>query len=355
MAERFRVAFVGIDHPHGAGWREVLQVLADEAELVAHVPGFGGATASLEERYAGTRRFDTVAQLLDWGNFDGALVCLPNTEAPAALAALAAAGKHVVAEKPAAASAAEFEPVAEAVKRSGVAFQSGYLWRYDPGAGRLRDMVADGRFGKIISVEMTLATSDVGRRGPGHYLFDPAASGRGFFNWLGCHWLDLLPYVTGQSVVGVTARVGVFGATPSALEDGGAVILDLEGGGIATLVGGYWLPRWVTELHWTVRGSQRWVEWQPSRPGTGGVLHVHGPQPQFHAMEETFTLPPDPTPGYGGARTAHLLRDWIAAARGGPDVCRCGVGPTTAVLRLLDAIYRAAAEGRRVECGAGGG
>ena len=69
-------------------------------------------------------------------------------------------------------------------------------------------MIADGRFGKLISIEIGQFTSDVARRGPDHYLFDPEQSGRGFFNWLGCHWLDLVPYLTGERSRGGTARVG---------------------------------------------------------------------------------------------------------------------------------------------------
>ena len=349
MPNPFRLAFIGIDHPHGAGWRESLQQVEPDIEIVALVPAFGGTTASLEERYATLPRFESVRALLAWGAFDGAMVCLPNNESAAVCVALANAGKHIAAEKPGAASAAEFQPVVDAATRAGIAFQAGYLWRYDAGANRLREMVADGRFGKLISVEMTMVTSDLNRRGPGHYLFDPAISGRGFFNWLGCHWLDLLPFVTNEKVVAVTARVGVFGAIPAQVEDGGTVILELSGGGLATLIGGYWLPRWFTESHWTMRGSQRWLKWEPTKPGTGGTFLIHGPQPQFHAMEETFTLPADPTPGYGGARTVQLFRDWLAEARGEDDVeCRNDVSASLDLLKLLDAIYRSAEERRTI-------
>src|SRR5262249_44334964 len=155
------------------------------------------------------------------------------------------------------------------------------------GANRLRDMVRDGRFGKLISVETGFTTSDVSRRGAGHYLFDPQISGRGFFNWLACHWIDLLLYIAGQPIVGITARAGTFGTQATELEDGGAAILDLENDALATFVGGYWLPRWTSESHWTIRGSQRWVHWDPMRAGTGGVFTIHGPQPQFQAMDES--------------------------------------------------------------------
>jgi predicted dehydrogenase len=40
----------------------------------------------------------------------------------------------------------------------------------------------------------------------------PSAAGTGgYFSWLGCHTLDLIHYLTGQQIVAVTAKVGVYG------------------------------------------------------------------------------------------------------------------------------------------------
>ncbi|MFT4586467.1 MAG: putative dehydrogenase [Candidatus Binatia bacterium] len=354
MNSPFRIAFLGIDNPHGAGWRETLANFGDEIEITAIVPGFGGATTSLEERHSRAPRFETVDDLIARGEFDGAVVALPNNEAPAAAAKLARAGKHVLVEKPMAGCANDARPMIEAVSGSGVAFQSGFMWRYDEAAERLRDMVADGRFGKLISLELTFVTSDVNRRGPNHYLFDPDISGGGFFNWLACHYLDLLFFVTGQRIVGVTARTGAFGATDVEVEDGGVAILDLSGGGIATFVGGYWLPRWAGEAHWTIRGSERWVHWEPGRAGTGGAFEIHGPQPQWNAMDETFELPVDNTPGYGGKRTVKAIRDWLDAAKEDGRPCRNTPQTLVETLSLVDAIYESSRTGRRVECDIGG-
>jgi predicted dehydrogenase len=146
----------------------------------------------------------------------------------------------------------------------------------------------------------------------------------------------------------VTARVGRFGAVEVAVEDGGTVILELAGGTLVTLTGGYWLPRWTGELRLSFRGSRRWVHWDPVHTGTVGKLLVHGPQPHFHAMEETFALPPDPTPGYGGATGVRLIRAWLDAARGSPSACRNTVHSALATLRLLDLVYRSSDEGRRL-------
>jgi predicted dehydrogenase len=349
MSFPFRLAVVGVDHPHGAHWRQLLAQFPREIEIVAVVPAFHGAVTSLEESLANVPRFATVAEMLARVPLDGAMVALANDESPGVVAELARAGKHLLVEKPVASTAELLEPVIEAVTAAGVAFQTGYLWRYDEAANRLKRMFAEGQFGKLISVEMLYATSDARRRGPEHFLFDATISGGGFFHWLGCHYLDLLRYLVPDAIVGVTARVGVFGATPLEVEDGGTVILEFESGALATLVGGYWLPRWAGENRWSLRGSSRWVNWEPARPGTSGVLEIHGPQPQWHAMEETFTVPADTTPGYGGRRGVELVADWLRAARGGGP-CRNTVESTRDVLRLLDLIHTSSREGRRLAC-----
>jgi len=94
-----RLAFLGIDHPHGAHWRQQLANFAGQAEIVAFVPSFGGGAASLEERYAELPQFDSVQALLAKVDFDAAVVCLSNRDGPPAITELARAGKHVLAEK----------------------------------------------------------------------------------------------------------------------------------------------------------------------------------------------------------------------------------------------------------------
>ena len=68
-------------------------------------------------------------------------------------------------------------------------------------------------------------------------------------------------------------------------------------------------------------------------------------------MEEVFSLPPDPTPGYSGCRSRELIRDWLAVARGERKACRNTPASALATLELMDAMYRASADGRRVQLG----
>ena len=353
MSTPLRLAFLGIDNPHGAAWRELLfENFAHEIEITALVPGFEGATTSLEEKLSAVPRFDDAGDLISRGAdlFDAAFIALPNCDGPAAATALANAGKHLFIEKPCAASANDFVPVADAVAASNVAFQNGFMWRYDEGAGRLRDMLSDGRFGKLISIEMTFVTSDVKKRGPEHYLFDREQSGGGFLSWLGCHYLDLLLWITGRQPAAVTSRTGVFGATKTDVEDGGIAIIDLEGGAISTFLGGYWLPRWAGESRWALRGSERWVHWIP-----GQSLDIHGPQPQWNAMEEHFSLAAadeeSAIKGYGGQLGVSVVRDWLdGIADESGRACRNTPQSTLDTLRLLDNIYRASAEAKTLTC-----
>ena len=352
MTQPLRTAFLGIDHPHGAGWRDLLVHLEDEIELTALMPGYDNGTTSLEERYAAVPRFGSVEELIAGGDFEAAIVCLPNGSGPSALLQLANAGKHLLAEKPVAGCADDLENLRAPVEEQGLCFQNGYMWRYDDGANRLREMIRDGRFGKLISVETSFVTSDVRRRGPEHYLFDREVSRHGFFNWLACHFLDLLLYVTGERITGVTARTGVFGVSEVEVEDGGIAIFDLSGGGVATFLGGYWIPRWAGESGWTIRGSERWVHWKPSVPETGGVLEIHGPQPQWYAMEETCTLPKNTVSGYGGCNGLALIQDWLDGIREDRP-CRNTLQSTITTLELMDVIHQSSREQRRVECDLG--
>ena len=350
MADLFRLAFIGIDHPHGSGWRESIGELRGQIEVVALVPYFENGLSSLEEKYSNLPRFQTVDELIGWGRFDGAVVCLPNHQTPEVVLKLCRAKKAVLAEKPGAGNAVQWAPVAEEIRKTGVGFQSGYMWRYDEGASRLKAMFQDRRFGKVISIQMRWLTSDVPRRGVGHYLFDKQISGGGFFNWLGCHWLDLLLWITGSSVNTVMARVGNFGGVHIPVDDGGSVLLEMMDGTQVNLFGGYWLPRWAGESGWSIYGTERWVHWNPNYPGTSGHFEIHGPQPQFMPMDEEFALPQDKVKGYGGRRTLDLILDWVAMARVCAP-CRNTPESTLETLQVIDAIYESSRQQKLVVLG----
>jgi UDP-N-acetylglucosamine 3-dehydrogenase len=261
----FRVLLVGVDAPHGSAWRKsLIEAGEGRLELVGLVPGLDGSICSMEESYSHLPRFDTVGAAIRDLEFDGALVLLSNLESPPAMIELAQAGKHIVAEKPGIGTVADGEAIVEAARAAGVAVMPAYNNRFHQCARRLKRMVEQNQFGKLISFEVTTVTTDVRLRNPSHFLFDPvqnnmAEGSGGYFSWLGCHTIDMIYYILGQKIIGVTAVVGRFGGQETAVEDGGTAILELANGMLVTMIGGYWIPKRAGEGGWTVRGTERWV------------------------------------------------------------------------------------------------
>lgn len=347
MNARIRLAWVGIDHPHGCGWRRLFWDLEDQVEGVAICnPELG--LSSLEERYSDLPRFQSLDELVAWGRFDAAVVALSDQASSPAAQVLAQAGKHLLLEKPGARSASEFRPIVSTLEQNQLSFQAGYLWRYDEGANRLKAMAEEGRFGRLSAINIGFVTSCVQRRDPAHYLFDPAVSGGGFFHWLGCHMIDLLPYITGQTIRSVFAQLGNVGRTPIAVEDGGSVLMRLSDDTIVSLTGGYWLPRPAGMASWSIFGTQRSVHWDLMPKVGRGHLHIQGPQPHWESLDEDYVIPEDKTPGYGGWMGRQAVEDWLRQIRDPSRPCRSSARSVLSTLEVLDAIATSAREGVQI-------
>ena len=110
---RLRVGVVGLSHYHVTGWVETLETLDDLVEIVAlydpdpergrtlgpphHDPTL---RAALGERYRDLPFETRLDELIARHALDLALVTLPNADAPGAIAQLAAAGIHLLIDKP---------------------------------------------------------------------------------------------------------------------------------------------------------------------------------------------------------------------------------------------------------------
>ena len=62
-------------------------------------------------------------------------------------------GKHIHMEKPGGVELADFEKLINIVKKSEKAFQTGYMYRYNPYIIELKEQIENGELGDIISVE----------------------------------------------------------------------------------------------------------------------------------------------------------------------------------------------------------
>ena len=128
--------------------------------------------------------------------------------------AAAKAGKHVWVEKPVGRHLADTTEVADAVRSAGVHSAVGFNYRNVPAVERARDLVAEGRIGRIETVTVRLL-SDYAAHPDGmlSWRFDQDLAGSGVVGDLATHGLDLARFVVGGvagEISAVIADVATF-------------------------------------------------------------------------------------------------------------------------------------------------
>jgi phthalate 4,5-cis-dihydrodiol dehydrogenase len=148
--------------------------------------------------------YDSVEALLGDASIDALYVATP-TELHAAHVALAcAAGKHVLVEKPMAASLDEAAAMVAAAERAGVHLLVGHSHSYDLPIRRMRELVAGGSLGQVRMVNTWCYTDWMHRPRRPEEL--DGARGGGVTLRQGAHQFDILRLLCGGLVTRVRAR-----------------------------------------------------------------------------------------------------------------------------------------------------
>ena len=141
-------------------------------------------------------------------------ICTPgDTHAEIAIEALEA-GKHVLCEKPLANSVAEAEAMAAAAEKaaeSGVRSMVGFTYRRVPAIGLAQRLVAQGRIGTIRHVRAQyLQDWIVDPKAPLFWRLRREVAGSGALGDIGAHIIDLVQYITGEAITGLSAMTETF-------------------------------------------------------------------------------------------------------------------------------------------------
>jgi predicted dehydrogenase len=345
MTTRTRIAQLGITHPHGPGYLENLVHLPEVEVVALYDPDPSRAGSHVPVTLQRCPLYGDLDELLDREHPEAVLICLPNDVTPGAIARAAGAGAHVYAEKPCARSAAEFLPAAEAIRRAGVQFATGYQRRFSPVGRAIRDMVQQGLLGRLISIEARWITSSVKQRDPAHFLFSHARSGGGMVHWLGCHWLDFMRWSTAAEVVEVSAILATLSGEPIDVEDMATLSLRFDNGMLGSLHCAYAVDGKSSEQQFFgLRGTLGSVTWE----GSGLSFQSYSSHPDWAASPgRTVQFTSDRAGGYGGAVGLAHRRQFIASIRDGGSS-----GFTTddalRVLEILDAAHQSNETGCRV-------
>jgi predicted dehydrogenase len=149
------------------------------------------------ETYKPENSFEDYSQLLSDRGLDAAIICLPNfLHFPASLAALEA-GKHIFCEKPPTMNAAEMKVLRDEAAGRGLVYFFGRQFRFTPAVRTARDIIMEGRLGKIYRVRATWIRSRGIPAGIGLWFTDKKRSGGGALIDIGVHALDTAWYLMG--------------------------------------------------------------------------------------------------------------------------------------------------------------
>lgn len=168
--------------------------LLDDAELVAcvdHKPERGVAFAG----DFGLKLHPTLEGMIADHDLDIVDVCLPTHRHAAAAIEALQAGKHVVCEKPMARTLAEADEMAAAALASGKQLMIAHCIRFWPEYAFLKQAKEDGRYGKLLSVNLTRYGAFPSYASD-NWLADEAKSGGGVLD-MHIHDTDFALYLLG--------------------------------------------------------------------------------------------------------------------------------------------------------------
>ncbi len=352
-----QVAFIGkAGTPHQSNYLQTLPLMRRVARVsVCDLAGgkmFGDARKSLANRLEAT--YTDVDACLESGPYAFVIVSLDNRAANGVVRRVLESGNHVFAEKTAARNYAEFRPLEEYAREHGLHLGMAYLNRMRPSVLDAKRLIAEGVIGKLYGFYVQSIASQARLRDPQHnWTFDPDLAGGGYLIWLGCHYLDLLRWITGREVVSVGAITDVISGLPLNVEDAAALTLRLDNGAIGTANFGYYmngLPEGgAYQSQITVWGELGWIRIFPGEDDKVPLELQTNHQDYAGAPYRTIFYRHHSIPqAYGSAWGLSFLDRFADAVAGDADPI-ISASDAGAVLKIIDAAYESSRSKRFIE------
>ena len=236
--EPLRVAIVSFAHVHAANYAAQLVGMTG-VEVRGSDPDAASAPvgelrgAAWAERH-GIDYLGELDELFAWRPH-AVIIASENSRHRAFVERAAAAGAHILCEKPLATSRADAEVMVAACEAADVILMMAYPTRFTRSAAHLAELVANDQLGTIIAASGNNNSSLPMERA---WFTDPELAGGGALVDHIVHIADLLEFAVGQRPVRVHASVNrILNAdrVPVGVETGGLVSIEYDGGLIATI------------------------------------------------------------------------------------------------------------------------
>jgi predicted dehydrogenase len=236
-----------------------------------------GGLFEYTERYVGPRAkdlrtFRNSAEMLRETRPDLVVISLEAHLAPPRIQMALEANCHVVVEKPACTNVADFDRLVSLATSRKRHLMLALATRIHAGAVKARQLLQSGALGKPWGTTMHWHADQTRLTKPAYHkswFASRAKAGGGKLLFHGIHYLDLIRWLTGESIETVTGIYRNVGGQPMDVEDAAVVGMLFKSGWTGTLNTGYYLDRGFSNLIqiWCSNGWLRFdplasLEWQ---------------------------------------------------------------------------------------------
>jgi predicted dehydrogenase len=300
-----RIGLVGagfMGGAHAPGWKLLSEIGADLAGVVASNAASSEAFAS---QY-GIKAYSSFDDLL--ADVDIVDLCVPTDLHKDMTLRAAAAGKHVICEKPIALNVADAEAMIRACEDAGVRLFIAHVVRYVAQYRAAKDVIDAGSIGKPAVIRLTRAGYQP-RKTIDNWFVEEDRSG-GMMLDLMIHDYDYVRWLVGDAKR-VFAK-SVRGTRPDAPGDYALVTLRFDNGTIAHIEGGWAYPPGFFRTSMDIAGTDGLIEWESDNVQT---LYTHLANPPEVAAAAVAV----PSAAAADSPFTAELRDFYEAIQQGRD------------------------------------
>lgn len=228
-----RIGIVGcgkIAHGHAQGYLAAPEL----GEVVVCSDDWSAdAAQAMAAKFPNAQAVNHWQAVIDRPDVDAISLCMPHyLHAPIALAA-AAAGKHMLVEKPLGMNLAEARAMVDAAEQAGVVLMAGQNQRFMTDHRAVKELLDQNAIGRVVAVRFDCNQFLRNMYPEGSWMFSKDKTGGGMVICTAVHKIDLLRYFFGEvkQVASFQARTGLNYNMDN--EDVAAILLEFENGIIA--------------------------------------------------------------------------------------------------------------------------
>lgn len=220
-----------------------------------------------------TEMLEREAALPEDVRIEAVSIVTPNHAHAAPAIAAMEAGFDVIIDKPLADTFANAQAIADAATRTGRRIAVTHTYTGYPLVKQARRLVTSGQFGKVrrVAVKYTQdwlsRPADLEGNKQAAWRVDPEKSGEaGAFGDIGTHAANLVEFITGERIISICAELTMLEGRR--IDDDGAALLRLSGGGKGTLTASQVLVGDINDLAIDVWCDEAGLHWRQEEPNT---------------------------------------------------------------------------------------